>query len=532
MGEKMLRFLGSVSVALLAAVLNSPSVVGLQGQELVPLTPATVYYVSPAGDDSNPGSEARPWRTIQHSANCLAPGEIVYVRAGVYHEAVSVNVSGSVEGGYITFRRYPGETPILDGTGLSAPVGVNAILIDSQSYITIQGFEIRNYTTATPGQVPVGIRVTGSAHHIRLLNNRVHHIDTDAPVDADLLGADAHGVAVYGNKMQPLHDVLIDGNALYSLKLGSSEALALNGNVKAFTITHNLVHDCDNIGIDAIGYEGTAPDPSVDRARDGVISDNTIYNIDTLHNPAYGGERSAGGIYVDGGTRIVIERNRVYKSNIGVEIASEHYGRDTSYVTLRNNLVYNNHIAGIAMGGYDAKRGSTRHCAVVNNTLYHNDSQHEGNGELLVQFDVHDDIIENNIFYADDQGLLMSNLFVQNRDNVVDYNSYFSPAGADGSQWQWQNVLHTGFDVYRTTTGNDTHGQFAAPRFVDAIGIAPDLHLSDGSPAIDAGNSYLPVGEHDIDGEERIYGSAVDIGADEMGPSTRRTYRVFMVLVE
>ena len=50
-------------------------------------------------------------------------------------------------------------------------------------------------------------------------------------------------------------------NELANLTLGSSEALVVNGNVKDFRIEGNKVHDTNNIGIDVIGFEGTAPDP-------------------------------------------------------------------------------------------------------------------------------------------------------------------------------------------------------------------------------------------------------------------------------
>ena len=56
-------------------------------------------------------------------------------------------------------------------------------------------------------------------------------------------------------------------NELANLTLGSSEALVVNGNVKDFLIEGNRVHDTNNIAIDVIGFEGTAPDPTVDQAR-------------------------------------------------------------------------------------------------------------------------------------------------------------------------------------------------------------------------------------------------------------------------
>lgn len=43
-----------------------------------------------------------------------------------------------------------------------------------------------------------------------------------------------------------------------------------------------------------------------------------------------------------------------------------------------------------------------------------------------------------------------------------------------------------------------------------------DFHLQSSSPAIDAGNTDTAIiGTEDIDGEPRVKGSAVNIGADE-----------------
>ena len=60
----------------------------------------------------------------------------------------------------------------------------------------------------------------------------------------------------------------------------------VNGNVTNFRITHNVVHDNNNIGIDIIGFERTAPDPAADQARDGVVSGDLVYNITSRGNPA------------------------------------------------------------------------------------------------------------------------------------------------------------------------------------------------------------------------------------------------------
>ena len=271
------------------------------------------YYVATDGVDDNPGTLIQPWETIQKAANSLSPGDIVYVRGGVYYEKVTFNISGSANDGYITFQNYEDEVAILDGTDVSVIEGDNGMfLIVDQHYLIIEGFEIRNYRSSTPDIIPIGINIRGIAHHIKLINNRIHQIETNAPVDDDLMGADAHGIAVYGTSApDSVHNIVIDGNELYDLILGSSEGLVLNGNVSQFIISNNILHDCDNIGIDFIGFENTAPISDYDQARNGIVSNNTIYNISSFGNPAYGNSYSAGGVYVDGGRDIVIKQNTI-----------------------------------------------------------------------------------------------------------------------------------------------------------------------------------------------------------------------------
>jgi len=483
---------------------------------------AHTYYVATDGDDNNPGSATQPWRTIQKAADTVAAGSTVYVRGGIYPELVTMNVSGSTGEGYITFRNAEGEIPILDGTGLGvAAADGGMVSIRDQSHLIIQGFEIRNYQTSTRNIVPVAINVRGKAHHIEIRNNHIHNIETNAPVGIGRNGADAHGIAVYGTSaLDSINNIIIDGNELNDLKLGSSEALVLNGNVESFTVSKNIVHDINNIAVDCIGFEGTCPDPAFDRARNGVVSDNTVYRVSSFGNPSYGNDYAAGGIYIDGGRDIVVERNTVYQADIGIEIASEHHGGTTSNITVRNNLIFENAVAGIAMGGYDTDRGATEYCTVVNNTLYHNDTLQRGSGEVFLQFEVRNNSIANNILSANSQSLLIGNPFTEVGENVVDYNLYFAPAGSEESEWEWENESYQGFSAYQTGTGNDTHSWFTDPKFIDPA--HSDFHLQSTSPAIDSA-AFLYTPPEDRERFYRPMGSGYDLGCYEFGPGLNAT---------
>ena len=74
----------------------------------------SAFYVATTGNDSNAGTQASPWRTVQHAVDTARAGSTVNVRAGIYEELVSINASGNASDGFITFRSYPGETAILE----------------------------------------------------------------------------------------------------------------------------------------------------------------------------------------------------------------------------------------------------------------------------------------------------------------------------------------------------------------------------------------------------------------------------------
>jgi len=72
-------------------------------------------------DDSNPGTKARPFKTINAAAQRAQPGDTVLVRAGVYRERVAPARSGTAEAP-IVYQAAPGERVEVKGSEVwSAP---------------------------------------------------------------------------------------------------------------------------------------------------------------------------------------------------------------------------------------------------------------------------------------------------------------------------------------------------------------------------------------------------------------------------
>lgn len=83
---------------------------------------AADYYVSPSGNDNNPGTFAEPWaltavcRATRSATpmNALSPGDTVWFRGGKYPTTQTMYCEHTTTAdARITHRAYPGETPVI-----------------------------------------------------------------------------------------------------------------------------------------------------------------------------------------------------------------------------------------------------------------------------------------------------------------------------------------------------------------------------------------------------------------------------------
>jgi Right handed beta helix region len=112
---------------------------------------ATRVIDSANGSDSNRGTDAAPWRTLQKAFSSLGRGETALVKTGTYTGRIDVTGSASGTGSTPkTLAAYPGHTPIF--TGLIRPNG-------------LQYWRFRGLTFAPIG-LDTGFYAVGSTAHL------------------------------------------------------------------------------------------------------------------------------------------------------------------------------------------------------------------------------------------------------------------------------------------------------------------------------------------------------------------------------
>ena len=93
---------------------------------------ANVFYIDAnIGSDDNSGTEANPWKTIDKANLTLGPGDMVYIKAGVYSSETIAPVHSGEPGKNITYKNARGNKVIVrDATRLIDLSNKNYIVID------------------------------------------------------------------------------------------------------------------------------------------------------------------------------------------------------------------------------------------------------------------------------------------------------------------------------------------------------------------------------------------------------------------
>jgi uncharacterized protein DUF1565 len=125
-----------------------------------PTSSGPALYVSPSGNDSNDGSLAHPYATINKAANAATAGVTIHVAPGVY-QAVTTSKTGTAS------QRIRYISDVQWGAKVMGTSNSEAVWMQDGSYVDLVGFDIS-------GGSRLGIENNGS--NVRILGNYVHNI--------------------------------------------------------------------------------------------------------------------------------------------------------------------------------------------------------------------------------------------------------------------------------------------------------------------------------------------------------------------
>ncbi|MBX5467447.1 MAG: right-handed parallel beta-helix repeat-containing protein [Firmicutes bacterium] len=238
-----------------------------QGQTTI----ANPVWVSPSGSDTGGnGTASAPFATITHALSVAAPGAVIALEAGTYHEAVTITQAVTLEGA-------PGTAPgqvILDATGQP-----NGIVIEGPgaSGTTVAGLTVENAEKA-------GI-VAMNTSNLTIADNVVQNNDQSYAASNPTLAPGPTGFTATnsapcspGNDCEALHLIGVTNSQITNNQVVNNldggiyltdETGPTTGNTVEGNVVENNAVDC---GITLASHSGTAPNG----VSDNTVSDNQV----------------------------------------------------------------------------------------------------------------------------------------------------------------------------------------------------------------------------------------------------------------
>jgi parallel beta-helix repeat protein len=213
-----------------------------------PVTGKTYFVATTGNNEGNDGSQAKPWRSIQHGMNQLHPGDRLYIRGGEYRESMLTLARSGKADAYITVAGYPGEqVKVINAGGLAVfnldtgspwtpkRLREEAYIVFRDLYVdAVQGnqaFRI-NGPMMLPEYSNNVVKSRGLVHNIWIVNCEI------------VGGGPAEGGVGAGFGA---HDIVFSNNRIRT-KGGMNSFLYSDGTIIEWNTVHNTSEDHDDAG--------------------------------------------------------------------------------------------------------------------------------------------------------------------------------------------------------------------------------------------------------------------------------------------
>ena len=287
------------------------------------------YYVATTGNNSNPGTSSKPWRTVAYAVSTMVAGDTTYVMDGTYNEGVIRFKRSGTQTAPIKLLNYPGHAPKIV---FNDPDAIHRILIEHSSghnfpmgWITIEGLELTNGHD--------GIK-WHNLHDSTIRRNWIH--------DNRFMGI----MGVGGTRLLIERNIFNHNGWFEACETTTPAYCILHHGIYAhgtyYTITNNVIYDNLSYGITHNGSSSSTYSPRVHAGPEFATAANWVIAHNTF---AY--SRNRGGIVVWGAacTNARYENNIFYQNNVtnrhnqaqGVEFSA---GSGSTGIKIRNNLFY------------------------------------------------------------------------------------------------------------------------------------------------------------------------------------------------
>jgi hypothetical protein len=536
-------------------------------------TSGRALHVSPAGDDSGPGTQDRPFRTLAHAAKQVKPGDIVHALSGVYAEGDLFQRLRGTADRPIVFAAAPGQKPVLDSSlvlrkdsaawkKLDQDLHVASVELPLGHLAYVAQDGLRSFRYASLADLKSD---RGKVRRAWFYDDRTKSLYVRTGT-----GTDANGHAYHLSR----HDyaVLFSGSQHvvvrgFEIRNYGAAAVRFSEGAKGCVLVENVIANATG-GIfmktptteDTVIWHNDIHEPGLadfgwtaikesEYGRQGIYCDRAGRGTSICHNHMHGWFDciaveswknptrleynrdcdimfnelyNAGDDAIEadgGGVNMRIHGNRMRHCFAALSLAPVERGplyctrNDATYL----NLMFKLNVAGCTSLGWAYCDHNSGYCLTTG-----------ADGGTAISFPptipCANKVFRNNVIICNEWSVRAGQKHL-----ALDHNCYYHVPGKPPRKFQWDAKPYASIDAFRKASGQETHGLYVDPRFQshpdlgiysirNALSENPlardtstgDLRLQANSPCIDAGVVIRGLNED-------FAGKAPDMGAFETG---------------